>query len=369
MAGMFYSLKEAAEKLGVSDEQIKGFVEQGKLREFRDGANLLFKVSEVDALADDTSITASVSDGGLDEDMLLEPVEEDNSQDSLPMEEPLPMPEEATFEDSGKLEPESAESDEDLILSGDSGSDSGLEDDLTNADTQVPEEGINVLDETSSSLKEIDDTLSETASLDSLGTGTSSSGVDEIDGDVNLDTFGSGSGLLDLSLQADDTSLGGILDEIYTPEQDGAAAPIAADASASAAIPADAVAAEAESIADVGLAAAVQQPAAIIQGYVEPEPDASSGWFGMMLFLPFILIIYTALVAIAGLFDMMPTVLRQTRNIMLYVLGGVFVLAFIFMIMGFMAGGSKQPKVKKEKQPKAPKAKKEKPKKEKKAKK
>ena len=33
--------------------------------------------------------------------------------------------------------------------------------------------------------------------------------------DINLDSFGSGSGLLDLSLQADDTSLGGILDEIY----------------------------------------------------------------------------------------------------------------------------------------------------------
>ncbi|MDD5191765.1 MAG: hypothetical protein PHH54_05255 [Candidatus Nanoarchaeia archaeon] len=42
--------------------------------------------------------------------------------------------------------------------------------------------------------------------------------LEEIEGDVNLDTFGSGSGLLDLSLQADDTSLRGFLDEIYTPE-------------------------------------------------------------------------------------------------------------------------------------------------------
>ena len=39
---------------------------------------------------------------------------------------------------------------------------------------------------------------------------------------MNLDSFGSGSGLLDLSLQADDTSLGGILDEIYTTEDEGA---------------------------------------------------------------------------------------------------------------------------------------------------
>ena len=54
-------------------------------------------------------------------------------------------------------------------------------------------------------------------SLDDTGT-VIESGLKEIEEDVNLDSFGSGSGLLDLSLQADDTSLGGILDEIYAPE-------------------------------------------------------------------------------------------------------------------------------------------------------
>ena len=45
----------------------------------------------------------------------------------------------------------------------------------------------------------------------------------ESDGsDDLLDSFGSGSGLLDLSLQADDTSLGGILDEIYRDDVDEA---------------------------------------------------------------------------------------------------------------------------------------------------
>jgi len=42
---------------------------------------------------------------------------------------------------------------------------------------------------------------------------------DEIESDVNLDSFGSGSGLLDLSWHNDDTSLGGLLDEIYTNEE------------------------------------------------------------------------------------------------------------------------------------------------------
>ena len=50
MAGMFYSLQEAAEKLNLTEEQLKEFVQEGKLREFRDGPNLLFKVDEVEAL-------------------------------------------------------------------------------------------------------------------------------------------------------------------------------------------------------------------------------------------------------------------------------------------------------------------------------
>ena len=47
MAGMFYSLQEALDKLSMTEDQIKQAVADGKLREFRDGPNLLFKVEEV----------------------------------------------------------------------------------------------------------------------------------------------------------------------------------------------------------------------------------------------------------------------------------------------------------------------------------
>ena len=50
MAGMFYSLKEAAEKLNVTEVQVRELAKQGKLREFRDGSNLLFKVDEVESM-------------------------------------------------------------------------------------------------------------------------------------------------------------------------------------------------------------------------------------------------------------------------------------------------------------------------------
>mgnify|MGYP000123671094 CR=1 FL=1 len=50
MAGMFYSLEEAAAKLKVSTEQVEQLVKEGRLREFRDGSNVLFKVDEVESL-------------------------------------------------------------------------------------------------------------------------------------------------------------------------------------------------------------------------------------------------------------------------------------------------------------------------------
>ena len=50
MAGMFYTIQEVATKLGKTEDQIKQLVQEGKLREFRDGAKILFKVNEVDAM-------------------------------------------------------------------------------------------------------------------------------------------------------------------------------------------------------------------------------------------------------------------------------------------------------------------------------
>ena len=56
MAGMFYSLQEAAEKLNMSEEEVQKLVEERKLREFRDGSNVLFKVDEVEGLMSDTGV-------------------------------------------------------------------------------------------------------------------------------------------------------------------------------------------------------------------------------------------------------------------------------------------------------------------------
>jgi hypothetical protein len=51
MAKMFYTLDEAASKLGKSEAQLKEMVARGELQEFRDRDRLMFKVEQVDLLA------------------------------------------------------------------------------------------------------------------------------------------------------------------------------------------------------------------------------------------------------------------------------------------------------------------------------
>jgi hypothetical protein len=53
MAKMFYSLEEAAKRLGMSPEQVQGLVTSGQLQEFRDSGSgrLVFKCEQVDLLA------------------------------------------------------------------------------------------------------------------------------------------------------------------------------------------------------------------------------------------------------------------------------------------------------------------------------
>jgi uncharacterized integral membrane protein len=50
MAKMFYTLDETKAALGQTEDQIKQLTREGRLREFRDGPRLMFKADQVDAL-------------------------------------------------------------------------------------------------------------------------------------------------------------------------------------------------------------------------------------------------------------------------------------------------------------------------------
>lgn len=159
MAKMFYTIDEAAEKLGKSADEVQQMADSGQLQEFRDGDRLMFKKEQVDLLA-----------GGGDDDVLKL---------------------------GDDLEP--------LSLSS-SGSATGL-----GLDEPKESTGISIFDP------------DETETADpSAQTQVTDTGMDP---GFDLDSASSGSGLLDLTKEADDTSLGAdLLDDVYGQDTMGATA-------------------------------------------------------------------------------------------------------------------------------------------------
>ncbi len=190
MAQQFYSVEDALEKLGLSADELKQLVRDGQLREFRDGGQIKYKSEEVDQLAENLA-TLSGSLGGTSGDLVLETSDESSmgltGSDMLTLEEADRTEADAPVIDEPK---------EDTVITSVGVSvfddEEGAEDADPGAVTVVAER-----DKTGSSL-----------SLDSLSSGTASG-------------TGSGSGLLDLTRESDDTSLGAeLLDEIYTEDKE-----------------------------------------------------------------------------------------------------------------------------------------------------
>lgn len=157
MAKMFYSLEEAAQRLGKSTGEVQKMGASGQLQEFRDGDRLMFKVEQVELLAGDDD------DIRLSED--LEPVGLDSSGSSI-----------------GFAEGAGAEA-----------------------------SGISIFD--------IDETDEADPSAATVMTGTTGGTTP----DFSVDPASSGSGLLDLTREPDDTSLGAdLLTDVYSGDDTGA---------------------------------------------------------------------------------------------------------------------------------------------------
>ncbi len=330
MAGMFYSLKDVMTKMNKTEDEVSALVKQGRLREFRDGPNVLFKIDEVESLMSDTTFMAAQKSAAKPQDEEVELVIEG--------------------------EEEKPKSDADT--------------------TAVASEGINVLGETDTEISLTDDTLAATrasgataiieGALSGTRPGAGEPSLEELEKNVNLDTFGSGSGLLDLSLQADDTSLGGILDEIYTPEgEEGKEAKQAKEG------PEVELAAEADQLIEqppADLAAAEPMPAEEVAAvaaapalYIEPAPDAANKMLSIMLFVPLLAVVYAIVVAMAGQKEIASSVLAF-KGLTWPIVGGAALITAILSAMAFMGGGKKTPKAPKpKKEKKSKKGKKEEP--------
>jgi len=155
MAKMFYSMEETCEKLGKSEAEVLQLVDSNQLSKFVDGDKLIFKVDQVDLLA-----------GGEDD-------------------EPISLAEDSGFD--------LANDDSDAI---------GLADDAPTDDEPKEQTGISIFD--ADEIEEAD------AAAQTQITSAPSFGME-----TAADPAASGSGLLDMTREADDTSLGAdLLDDL-----------------------------------------------------------------------------------------------------------------------------------------------------------
>ena len=423
MAEDFYTMQEVMEKLRKSEQEVQDLVKQGKLRQYMDAGSAMFKTEDVNELAEEivgldvsslgidlsgseleldlaeTSEIQDLGDSGLDlaetgeevqefgddepeqvadDDLDLGNISEDVQSvgDSM-----LELAETSEIELEPDEEPSPADTDSDEMELKQQTSEGGFGlsqmGDLTMADTNVGTVGINILSGTEDAFKLTEDTKAETLSVDA----DEFEELESLDADSNMESFGSGSGLLDLSLQADDTSLGAVLDDILpagVDEVGGADLPIdqigvdeSEDLLAEPAMSAGPVEAAAP------MAAAGAAPGGMpMQMVAIAQVDPRTNLFGIAMFLPLAAIILVGIIMTAVVRGVHPSLLKMLTEkeiagvgLFWYVLGGMGVFAILFSLFASLGGGETNTRTKKEKQPKAKKEKKPKAKKEKKPKK
>lgn len=220
MALLFYTIEETCKRLGKTEQEIRDMSQSGQIEEFLVEDQIRFKREQIDLLAGDEQtiedldfdLSATGSSVGFElSDSSTEPAsaESESGPESESEEDSSVGGSGYGLSDSGTglgLGGSSSASGLDLSGSGfgfdlgDSGSASGLELGDSAADS-----GINVAFEGGE-----DDASAETRVADA------------VDEELSLESIGSGSGLLDLTRESDDTSLGAeLLDEVWEGGESG----------------------------------------------------------------------------------------------------------------------------------------------------
>jgi len=268
MAKMFYTIEEASQKLGKSEDEVRELASSGQLQEFRDRDRLMFKVEQVDLLA-----------GGGDEDT-----------------------------DDFSLELEDTSGGSALELSG-----TGM------PMTDTGASGVSIF-ETDHGGEESNEPAAAMS-----GTGDDLS-ADSYGDDLQLEAVGSGSGLLDLTRESDDTSLGAeLLEEVYSGEDQIE-------------IPANASGLFDAAPSDMGEEMAQPSGVAAIPMVVEAYDGSGSGLGVGMMIGALAALVCVALVVVVAVTGGTPELaLTFGSNLMMY--GGIILGAtLVFGALGFVIG-------------------------------
>ena len=242
MAKMYYTAEEAAEKLGITAEDLAQYVSDQRLRVFKDGERDMYMVSEVDALAPAPAAGAA--------DIELTPATDG-----------------VDLSVAETLRP------------------------ATKEDTVITAEGISIFDD-------------EDLDIESADPMAKTQIAPSIEDQIALDGVGSGSGLLDLTRESDDTSLGEVIDHIDLEEPAiGVAAPPAVPA-----------------------ATAYGEIAVPMVMEVEPAMDAVTGLFGGLLVGAALVGLLVGVVCLSVAMDRQPGLIDSLDKQIIAIIVGAVVL-------------------------------------------
>ncbi len=319
MAKMFYRFEEAKQVLGMSDEQLKQMTREGKLREFRDGTQVMYKADQVDALRGELGLAGDSVDLGPSD--TGGPIGLADTKASTSSGSVISLADTTSKDDTAT----------DLGLSSNTGSGTAISPSLSNTGSAIG--------------------LTGTKGGSSIGLANSSSasgisvlGLDEggnadanaatamggsFGGEPSLEAMGSGSGLLDLSRERDDTSLGApVLDEISGggSRSGSSMAPISGGSLGA-------------SAASSAAARAGAMPVFVT------ESDSGSGFATGMAAASLLLIIPAIYAIAAGAMGAKPTLLHTVLGEkpvpFLYVFGAGILAAIIVGVVGLIIGKKK----------------------------
>ena len=254
---MYYTEEEAAEKLGLTGlEELERYVREHKLRVFQDGTKRMFQADEIDALA-----------GGAQE-IELAPGEP-------PAAEAVSLTEADKITEPGK------------------------------EDTVITAEGISIFDDEDLEI-EAADPMAKTQIAPPL------------EDQLSSDSVSSGSGLLDLTRESDDTSLGEVLDHIDMVGAIGSS------------LGAEAVA-EPESL-EAPAEAPLPEPT-----FLE-EIDPSAGLFGGAVIGACLVMLVLGGVMLAAMTGVVPGYLQAMQENLIIVLVAAVVVIGASAVVGFLVG-------------------------------
>lgn len=298
MAKMYISEEETCQALHLDAEGLMALVNERKLQMYQDGAKHVFKAGDVETLAGELGVRASAGEAAG---------------------EPAAPKEESTIGLADKST---------IGLGGESSLDiDSATSSPKKGDTVITAEGISIFDDEDLEIEEADP-MAETQIAPSL------------DDQIALDGVGSGSGLLDLTRESDDTSLGAeVLDHI---DMEGGSIGTGLSSGLGSTIGSGLGGSEMgtglDTISTTAPPAMVAPPT-----YIEAI-DPSSGFFGGLLVGAAVIMLLALATAISAVFDTVSGLLATLQDNLVIVLVAMVVLTVVAGVAGLMLGKALQTK-------------------------